>query len=491
MHVITDSCSNIGSYSIGGIYDGVWTKLTFNYPQPWKGTFATFNIDGNYYCTSEEPKDCTQMDNYTTFKPRADESGISTGWSLPDTEVRQTFTLSENRTIIKYTVKNTGATNHTAGVRIHLDTMLGFNDGAPIYIPGDGLKTTEKDYSGGNLNFGYFKAYNSPDNPTIVATGTIDPNSGMTYPNRVIVADWKQSKDTAWDYQIQSRVITGDSAVLLYYDLGVIEPGSEKSVLLSIGSEAPILRREQGKFGLTEIVENVITGEYCPGDEATFKVDVLSQGARNFGSVVLTVEGGGQVQYNNTIPAEFPQDAVKTVEFHWKVPNTEGNAVYDVKAFLYNESGVIGSKQKMNAVRVDAQACSMKPVIAVSGTIVGGFLFISAIFSFAIVLAIVLYILYNRGSVEFTKYIDGEHVLVTVTNNTRKTLKDTTIEDTIPHDAEVGVHTMHVTRKQTTLEFHIGDLRPTESATLDYRVHGGHASGESNVVWSRGSKAIK
>ncbi|MFH1055175.1 MAG: hypothetical protein V1744_03650 [Candidatus Altiarchaeota archaeon] len=488
MHAVVEACDNIGTYSLGGLYDGQWTKLTFQYPEPWAGTFTTFDIDGEYFCTSKDGRNCTIMDGYVSEKPKADGAEVATSWNLPRVSVTQSLNIIENRTLIRYSVHNTDAESHKVGIRLHLDTMLGVNDGAPIYVPGDGLKTEEVEYSGAGLNFGYWKVYNTPDNPTIVATGTIDPNDGMTYPTRVVVADWKRSKDTAWDYNVEGRPITGDSAVILYFDLGVIDAGGEAAFETGIGSDAPVLSEEQGTLGLTEIVLSNISGVYCPGDDVTLKVDVLSAGVPRSGSVALNVEKDGKVYYSNTQNAALPKDTIVSLVYNWKIQDDKEGG-YTVKAWLYNDTGVVDYKEKPNAVIVSETQC-VNRVLEVGGGIVGGFLFIAVIVSIGLAMAAGFYLWFNRGSVEFTKYVDGEYVKVTVLNNTQKTIHDIVIEDTIPPEVELKVRTLNVIRRQNMLEWSIGKLRPKESATLDYYVKGGRAVSSSSVRWDRGGKSL-
>jgi hypothetical protein len=487
--VAVESCASIGTYSIGGLYNGQWDKLTFQYPNPWKGTFTTFRIDGDVYCTSENPRNCTLTDQYVTEKPNANGKTVEAAWTLPNATVKQTFRLVENKTIIYYDIRNTDSRNHTYGLRLHVDTMLGVNDGAPIYVPGDGLKTNEVEYSGGRLNFGYWKAYNRPEEPTIVSTGTIDPKSRMTYPTRVVVADWKRSKDTAWDYEPTGRIITGDSAVLMYYDLGTIVPGEQKTVVMSYGSEAPVLRQEQGQLGVTEITLSTISGEYCPNEEAQFKVDVLSAGTERTGAVGLTVEQAGTAYYSDRKDATFPKDQVRTLDYKWLIPaNATGK--FTIKATLYNGTAAVETREKPDEITVDAGRCA-STVVKVGTAIVGGTLFAAVIAAIGLAAAAAWYLWLNRGSVGFTKFVEGENVSVVASNNTQKVIKDVVIEDTIPAETEMRVHTLNALRRQNSLIWEVGRLRPGETATLEYWISGGRAMGGSTLTWDKGSKTLK
>ncbi len=487
IHVVVESCSSIGSYSIGGLYDGGWERLTFHYPLPWRGTFTTFNANGTLYCTSRNPRDCTLMDEYS--------DGVSSGrdyvtasWTLPEAEVTQTHRVMENRTVIEYSIRNTDSVNHTVGVRLHIDTMLGLNDGAPIYLPGVGLKTTEAEYTGGQLTFGYWKAYNRPDHPSIVATGTLDPKQDMTYPVKVVVADWKRSKDTAWEYAPAELPVTGDSAVIIYYSM-FLEPGQEDTISFGYGSEAPVLREEQGRVGLTEITLDRIRGLYCPGDTVQLKADVLSAGEDRSGTVRMEVYDG-TVYYNVSEQSSFPADQVRTLTFNWPIPELEGDRAFTVKATLYNDSGVVGEIVREDAVRIQQSRC-VSPVVKVGGDILKGSLLVAAVVAVGLLSTALAYLWYSRGSVEFTKHVDGEHVSVTVFNNTRRTIRDVLIEDTIPGDAEISVNTMNVLRTQNMLRWKVGSLAAGGEATLEYRIDGGNAVPDSVLRWDRGATRLK
>jgi len=487
--IVVEACENIGTYSVGGLYDGEFQKLTFQYPEPWQGTFTTFNIDGRYYCTSKDPKNCIQTDEYTTVEPTVKGDTIAVDWSLDNITVEQRHKVVENKTVIQYLIRNTDTKKHKVAVRLHIDTMLGVNDGAPIYVPGDGLKTTEKEYEGENLNFEYWKAYNRPDEPTIVATGTIDPKLGMTYPSKVVIADWKRSKDTAWEYAPEGRVITGDSAVLLYYELGVIEPGGEKTVEMGYGNEPPVLKKEQGELGVTEITLSSVSGEYCPGDTVNFKVDVLNTVAPRSGEVALIVEYNETEYYNNKAPATFPTNQVKTMEYSWVIPPQGENRAYTVKAVLYNATGVVELKTKADAIKVDGEKCR-STIVKVGAEVVGGLLFMILFGILGLIGAAGAYLWYNRGSVEFTKYVDGENVTVRVLNKTPRIMKNVILEDAIPTGAEIRIHTLHALRKQNAIVWETGNIMPNEDATLEYTVKGGHAVSQASLRWDKGSKNL-
>jgi len=144
MHVIVEKCLDVGTFSLGGIYNGGWEKLSYYYPHPWIGSYISVKLGDVVYSTSREPKGASQMDELVAFPPQRQADKIVTDWLTPEkVGITQTFELKQNTSSMKIIVSNGGDTPIDAGVRIHLDTLLGENDGAPIYIPGDGLKTRE------------------------------------------------------------------------------------------------------------------------------------------------------------------------------------------------------------------------------------------------------------------------------------------------------------------------------------------------------------
>lgn len=490
VHALVNSCDDIGTYSIGAYYDGSWEKLTFHYPQPWKGTFASFNVDGNLHCTSKQPRNCSLADPYVVQAPTAADNTLATSWMLPsDVKVTQELVLESNATWLRYLVENKDIVNHSVSLRIHLDAMIGENDGAPIYVPGKGLITSEQEYV--SPSFEYFKAYNHPSEPTIVATADFANLKGFTAPSKVVLADWKKSKDTSWDYVPEGAEITGDSAALIYYDLGVIEPGQSSEAVLSVASAQPVLTKEQGEIGVTEITFARVGGRYCPGDEATFHVDVLNTGQARRARAGFSVTRAGITYYNDTVDEIFGKDVVSTLTWVWPIPELNESGAFTVSATLYNESGAFDDKVREGAVSVELDRCGISPVIDAGVGLLGSLVVAAAATAFALFLTFLAYLWMNRGDVTLTKSLDAEKVNVTLKNETRKTLKDVTIQDSIPQQAEVKVKTMGVLRKRDQLSWNVGRLSPGASVTLEYSVQSGLISGYAKATWDGGSRTAR
>jgi len=263
--VIVENCSNIGTLSIGGIYDGQWERLTYNYPMPWRGTFISVKVGDNIYSNSAQPKSKLSLDGYVVRHPWVEENAITTRWGLPENlMLEQRIEILENIAKIRIKVTNNNPNSLSTGVRLHLDTMLGHNDGAPIYIYGDGLQSYEKEYSESDMGFKYWEAYEREENPNIVSTGAIrDEDLTYTAPSNLILANWKTSMRSAWDYDADNSIpITRDSAVILYYLEEELLPGESKEVVFGYG---------RGANGTDSVV--VIPTTVIPVSTTTIMVD--------------------------------------------------------------------------------------------------------------------------------------------------------------------------------------------------------------------------
>lgn len=106
-------------------------------------SLATIRIDGENY-------DFENLDSVTTFENKM----IGTK-QIGDIIVYQQlsivynpYTQREDTVEFLYTVKNTGDTPHTVGVRLLLDTVFDGNDLVPFKIPGIGERAIETDLWG-------------------------------------------------------------------------------------------------------------------------------------------------------------------------------------------------------------------------------------------------------------------------------------------------------------------------------------------------------
>lgn len=195
-------------------------KLLYGYPGG--GTsYTTIQIDGinNIFV----PETTTYRDN----------SIISTD-VIGDVVVTQYLNIVHNQYTNRddvaeffYTAENTGAENHTIGIRIMFDTMLGNNDSAPFRLPNIGDVTTETDLRGDAVPE-FWQAFDSLTSPSVIAQGTLNIDKDST-PDRVRFTNWGTASSNQWDYTRSEGSYNGDSAVCLYWNPKSIEPNRTMS----------------------------------------------------------------------------------------------------------------------------------------------------------------------------------------------------------------------------------------------------------------------
>jgi len=486
MDAVMENCKNIGTFSVGGLYNGQWQKLTYYYPQPWKGTYLTINVGGRYYTNSVEAKDGILMDQYVTQAPTVVGNKLSVKWMLPEQiEVEEALELIQNDTLLHIIIKNQNQLQEfNVGARILLDTMLGDNDGAPIYVPGEGLRESENTYQQAkNLNFRYWKAFNKIDSPTIVATGILDEGAKTTYPDTLQIADWKKSVVTAWEYKTDEQTsILGDSAVLLYFGTEILNPGSVREIITGYGSGEPVLTKITE---ITEIVLNNMTGQYCMGEDARIKVDTGSRISFNGSLQVEITDKLNQLVYQRTTPAlGMDAETVKTTEYIFPVPENIKDENYTVTAKLLNQEGKEIDERTTN-FSVNAARCGVTEQTQGPNWLLIALLVL-------IILAILALIAFrNKGELRVTKIKDGEEVVVTVYNNSEKTLKKAVLEDRIVEGSEVDIKTLNVKRRGTRLHLDVGTLKPGKRITLEYKVKNVNVVPKAVFRWEGGEKSSK
>jgi|GEM_PF-2381753 len=339
IHVSVQKCTNIGTFSIGALYRDRWEKLTYNYPRPWEGTFLSIKVNNRVYCNSKDVGGAIFMDPYVIEGPRIKENEIITRWRLPENLiVEEVLELIANGTRIYIILKNENEGDLYVGARLHIDTMLGENDGAPIYIPGDGLRSKEKVYSGKVLNFDYWKAFNREENASVIASGMLRGGI-LTYPDKFIVAYWKKSMHSAWDYEIDpERSILGDSAVIIFYNPIHLESGEGRGIITIYKNGEPIL----GRFGIADFVVD------RENDSMNIKVDVISKENRSRGYLRIEVrdENGTLIYIENKSTGILENETSRTIEFKLNISDSLEGGMIDVKASLYKGGEVVDTIEK-------------------------------------------------------------------------------------------------------------------------------------------------
>lgn len=193
-------------------------KLLYGYPD--SGTsYTTIRIDNEDYVF--QPDNITFVGNVVTASQIYDNVIINLHFSF----INNQYTGRDDIVEYSYTLENTDKEDHTVGVRIMLDTMLGDNDRSPFRIPGIGDTSRETDLSGDDVPE-YWQSFNRLPNPTVISQGTLKVEHSST-PDRVRFTNWGMAFQNKWDYIRKSETENGDSAVCLYWNPKSISNGDK------------------------------------------------------------------------------------------------------------------------------------------------------------------------------------------------------------------------------------------------------------------------
>jgi len=200
--------------------------LLFGHPSPWSSE-TLVRISGNNYF----------FHNYVTSVTynAANTECIATAM-IDGVQVRQILTLTTNPytniqdlVSIRYTYLNTTSEAKQVGIRIMLDTMLGYNDGAPFRVNGTAV-TRETEFSGNNVPQ-YWQSFDNLENPRVTSTGFLFFNENEK-PDKVQFTYWgHMHSNYNWDYTVNpDDYVTDDSAVSAYFNPRTIPAGGNGSV---------------------------------------------------------------------------------------------------------------------------------------------------------------------------------------------------------------------------------------------------------------------
>jgi len=493
VHILSENCENIGTFSLGGLYNDKFEKLTFSYPFPWRGTFISLKVGNKIYSNSNNPENGIFLDQYVEKLPHVRGESIVMSWLLPENIlVEQVLEAVDTGTKITIRATNQNNEEFTFGVRMHLDTMLGENDGAPIYIPGDDLKSFESEYFGVDLNFRYWKAYNKADDPFIIATGFLE-GENLTYPDGIVVANWKKSMRSDWDYKINSSdSILGDSALILYFGSNPVGPGESLSYSTAYVNGEPVLPVSKGDFGITEILTDRVSAKYCSGDNVSVTVDLLSRKTPHEGGLILeVVNKEGQIIYEKSkATGKVNPDSITSVDYVFTIPPDLSKDSLEVKAVLY----VLGDQavdEKTITVLVDNSLCETDSQLVFEFD----YMILVYLIIFLVLIILLVFIArtahtsyINRGDIEVSKIADGELIQVIIKNDTRREIKDCLLLDSISEGVEVNISTAGVHRKGDQLTWNIGKLIPGESVVLEYKLKKPGLISPALFKWDAGEK---
>lgn len=213
------------------IADTSWNLMFGWGSSPWSSG-STVRVDGS---------DSFLEEGTVLEAPHAIDASTNRGsWKIGEIQVTQVLQIVGNNATgeqdtaeISYVLTNTGATAHTVGLRMMVDTQVDSNDGAKFRLPGVGPVTEEREYTGAAIP-ATFEVFKAVTDPVHVASGRT--NTGSVPPDRFVVAAWRGIYSTKYDYAIDpTQSIAGDSAYALFWDNRALAPGASLSVASAYG----------------------------------------------------------------------------------------------------------------------------------------------------------------------------------------------------------------------------------------------------------------
>ncbi len=162
--------------------------------------------------------------------------------------------------LVRWIIQNNDTRQHSAGLRLQLDTLIGSNDGVPFTVPGKtGLVATFADFRVPSTVPDFVQALERFDlnNPGTIAQLTLKPGSGIEPAQRLTLTHWPGGS-LAWDIPVRS--LTGDSAAVLYWPEKTLKPGEKRTIGFSYGL---------GNVSATDKLGLTLGGSFEPGQAFT------------------------------------------------------------------------------------------------------------------------------------------------------------------------------------------------------------------------------
>jgi hypothetical protein len=226
--------------------------LMFGYPQA-GGAANIWSSFTSVRVQADETKDyqLTSAAPVATLK----DGALFKEWQVDNVRVTQQvgfmfnpYTGRADAARIATSLRNTGHTALSAGARLTLDVLVGANDGAPYFVPGeapDGKVRAEREYTAGRVP-AYWKAFESAtfDPASLKGQGLLS-GASLTTPDRVVIGRWGNPRAQAdglslpnriWDYPVdRSASVTFDSAVAVWWNPRPLEPGQNVTFVTGYG----------------------------------------------------------------------------------------------------------------------------------------------------------------------------------------------------------------------------------------------------------------
>jgi len=333
-YVRVDVDETSGEFEVGGDQTGTgdYVKLTYGFPEAPGTEWVMYNVDSTWAKTDESLPDCSSsfMSGDTIICIWDDWEGVYIRQEI--VPVTLGLTPGESEQIrFKAVLKPTDGASHNVGCIMFFDTMLDWNDFAPI--------STAFGYTGIAEIFyalalpSVWRAYENgfpPASADLVSTGILTGYEAVSNPPDIFwYGSWPSSVGNGWDtseWETDTGGSFGDSAAMVKWFLRAISPGDSAVFVTYYGigsvdtflycSPAPIefdpvLESLYDSFAKSSIELLVINGWTYDANNVSVSLDltgcdlVYSGGFPNpvtFSS--LAGYGGSQfIDWNITVPS--------------------------------------------------------------------------------------------------------------------------------------------------------------------------------------------
>lgn len=222
--------------------------LIYGGVEPWT-SFTTIQIDKEnwvYGNPTNRRAGTSGIYGQIIQHPTIIDDSIISSWQLGPIEVIQRLSLTRSSTTglidtakIEYQVHNTDNISHRVAVRLVLDTMLGYNDGAPFRF-GEKEVLTDTILYGEEIPDSWL-ALDSLSDTRVIAQGTLRGGE-ITTPDRVIFSNWGSIADSLFDFDVvPGRDFTRkgefelDSAIAMFWNPVTLAPDETKTYITHYG----------------------------------------------------------------------------------------------------------------------------------------------------------------------------------------------------------------------------------------------------------------
>ncbi|AFM10844.1 hypothetical protein [Turneriella parva] len=250
-----------GQFSAGGTHAGKRFDLIYGHPNGTLPdgigtTFTTVRVDGtDYRLESQKVSRSKTADGTLVCEAAIGKTGVTIVQKIKPEPAGDRV-----KTRITYEIRNGSAVKHKVGLRLLLDTWAGQNDGVPFMIPAGSASQLFRNEVEFTPTASVMWQVFDPD--TAGTARQLEPGlqnilvgEGLVPPDRIAFAAWQNAADTLWDYAVSAdRRVTGDSAVILWYNPADISAGATQVVATELG--AALQKHEPTVF-----ITNAATGE--------------------------------------------------------------------------------------------------------------------------------------------------------------------------------------------------------------------------------------